>query len=164
MLYREFYVPLYCLCRRIFNNDHDAVEAVNDGMLKVFRNIGNFQQEKGRFFNWIYTIVRNTALDKFRTNQTIPARPALEDLGETIPDQDPGQNPINSLEEKDIYILLDGLNPATRVVCTLFYLEGYPVRDIAEKLSISEGTVKWHCSEARKKLRPIFERHLNESS
>ena len=152
------------MCRRFFDNEHDAIEAVNDGMLKVFKNIASFQQDKGKLFNWIYTIVRNTAVDKFRTAASIPSRPALEDIGDAVPEMASGYNPIKALEQKDIYMLLDELNPATRVVCSLFYLEGYSIRDIAEKLNISEGTVKWHCSEGRKKLKPIFERHLNHRS
>jgi RNA polymerase sigma-70 factor (ECF subfamily) len=66
------------------------------------------------------------------------------------------------LEGKDLYLLLDRLSPATRVICGLFYLEGYSIKDIAEQLTISGGTVKWHLSESRKKLRSILERHFNE--
>ena len=70
-------------------------------------------------------------------------------------------NPILALEKKDVYILLDQLTPATRVVCNLYYIDGFSIREIAERLGLTSGTVKWHLSESRKKLKPIFERHLN---
>lgn len=161
-LYKQFYAPLFCLCRRFFQHDHEAIESVNDGMMKVFGNIGSYRANKGKFFNWVYTIVRNTALDKFRRSVAITSLPDLLNLADTLPETDAGYNPLQALEGKDIYVLLDQLSPATRVVCSLFYIEGYSIKDIAEQLTISTGTVKWHLSECRKKLKPIFERHFNE--
>jgi len=131
-------------------------------MLKVFESIGAYREDKGKFFNWVYTIVRNTALDKLRRLAPVFQPHDLPELENTIPDTAQGHNPVLALEEKDMYILLDELNTSTRVVCTLFYIEGYAVKDIAEALTISTGTVKWHLSESRKKLKPIFERHLSE--
>lgn len=133
-------------------------------MLKVFERIGSYQAEKGKFFNWVYTIVRNTALDKFRSSASASAalRSESYDTAEAIPETDVSNNPLISLEGKDLYRLLDVLSPATRVICGLFYLEGYTIKDIAEQLAISSGTVKWHLSESRKKLRSILERHFSE--
>ena len=160
-LFRQFYVPLFCMCRRFFRNKHEAIESVNDGMLKVFENIGSFEQEKGKFFNWVYTIVRNTALDKFRMAASIPPRADPSGMEDTIADTGSNYNPLLVLEEKDMYKLLDELNPATRVVCSLFYIEGYPINDIAEQLSISTGTVKWHLSESRKNMKSVFKNYFN---
>ncbi|MBS1661444.1 MAG: sigma-70 family RNA polymerase sigma factor [Bacteroidetes bacterium] len=159
-LYKQFYVPLFCLCRRFFQNDHEAIESVNDGMMKVFERIGMYNAEKGKFFNWVYTIVRNTALDKFRSSTVLRAE--SYEVAETIAETDLHANPLVSLEGKDLYILLDRLSPATRVICGLFYIEGYTIKDIAEQLAISSGTVKWHLSESRKKLKSILERHFND--
>jgi len=158
-LYKQFYAPLYCLCRRFFRNEHEAIESVNDGMLKVFSSIASYREDKGKFFNWVYTIVRNTALDKLRAS--IPFTESSDILND-LPETDPVYSPIQSLETKDMYVMLDHLNPATRVVCSLFYMEGYSIKDIADQLSISIGTVKWHLSESRKKMKVILERHFNE--
>jgi RNA polymerase sigma factor (sigma-70 family) len=126
-------------------------------MLKVFAKIGDYRDDKGKFFNWVYTIVRNTALDKLRATVPFAEQPDfLADLPETAP----GFNPIRALEWKDMYALLDELNPGTRVVCSLFYMEGYSIKDIAHQLNISIGTVKWHLSESRKKLKGIMEKYL----
>lgn len=161
-LYKQFYIPLFCLCKRFFQNDHEAIESVNDGMLKVFEKIQQYRPDKGLFFNWVYTIVRNTALDKLRSSVALySVSVPLEKIDESMePDQ--GYNPLSSLEQKDVYVLLDRLSPATRAICGLFYLEGYTINDIADKLRISGGTVKWHLSESRKRLRTILERQLNE--
>ena len=156
-LYKRFFPALFCMCKRFFQNDHDAVESVNDGMLKVYKNIDSFRPEKGVFFNWVYTIVRNTALDKLKLSVSIPQR--AEALSDTEPGSD--DNPLRSLESKEVYQLLDHLPTATRVVCSLFYLEGYSIKDIAEQLQLSPGTVKWQLSESRRKLREVFEKQNN---
>lgn len=126
------------------------MEALNDGMLKVFKNIGRYSDDKGEFFNWVYTIVRNTALDKLKINGG-PRHVEVDDID--IPDND---NPLTALESSDIYKLLDVLPPATRAICILFYLEGCQIPEIAEQLELSAGTVKWHLSEVRKRLKPVL--------
>ena len=153
-LYREFYPALFLLCKRFFSDDRDALEALNDGMLKVYKNMETYKQEKGAFFNWVYTVVRNTALDKLRLIKQKDVQ-ELNENNELIFSEDL----LSSLHWKDIYTLLDVLAPATRVVCSLFYLEGYSINDICEAMQISSGTVKWHLSETRKKLKPVFKKH-----
>lgn len=157
-LYKQFFPALFCLGKRFFQHDHEAIEAVNDGMLKVYKNISSYRADKGIFFNWVYTIVRNTALDKLKISVPIPRR--SEDLS-AIAEPGAGDNPLLALEAKDVYNLLDHLPPATRAVCSLFYLEGYSIKDIADQLQISPGTAKWHLSESRKRLKEVFEKHFN---
>lgn len=152
-LYRRFYPALFLLCRKFFKDDNDSLEALNDGMLRVFKNIGQYSEQKGQFFNWVYTIVRNAALDKLKAdNYYIPA----EVEGLTIVSHD---NPLEALEWKDIYTLLQVLPPGTRAVCVLYYIEGLSVSDICAQLQLSAGTVKWHLSETRNRLKPVLQKY-----
>jgi RNA polymerase sigma factor (sigma-70 family) len=149
-LYHKFYPALFLLCRKFFRENDEAMEALNDGMVLVFKHIGKYDHGKGEFFNWVYTIVRNAALDKLKKRRW----PAYQELNDFTPDRsDPGWS---KLEWKDIYKLLDILPPATRVVCCLYYLEEFSIPEISEKLQLRSGTVKWHLSETRNKLRPIL--------
>lgn len=152
-LYLQFYPALFALCRKFFKDEHEALNALNDGMLKVFKNIGNYDDSKGDFFNWVYTIVRNTAIDKLK----IKKLPPMAELNDVMVNK--GDNPVAGLAWKDIYKLLDALPPATRAVCSLYYLEDFTIKDINERLGISEGTIKWHLSEARSKLKPVLKNH-----
>jgi RNA polymerase sigma factor (sigma-70 family) len=155
-LYRKFYPPLMLLCKRFFRDDHEALEVLNDGMLKLYKNIHTYDVGKGSFFNWAYTIVRNTALDKLKLVK-IPAAIELNGISKTHSEQ----NALQSLEWKDIHKLLDELPPATRGICVLYYLEGFSIMDICGKLGLSAGTIKWHLSETRKKLNPVLKRHFS---
>jgi RNA polymerase sigma-70 factor (ECF subfamily) len=148
------------MCRRFFSNQHEAVESVNDGMMKVFERIGTYSPERGRFFNWVYTIVRHTALDKLRSAVARTIRTDV--LDDEMPETDTGDSPLRSMEQKDIYRLLDRLTPATRIIFDLFYIENYTIREIVDELSVSAGTVKWHLSDGRRKLKSLVEQHFNE--
>ncbi len=154
--YRHFYPSMFCLCKKFFRDDHAVLEAVNDGMMKVFTHLPDYKKEKGALFNWVYTIVRNTALDKLKVSVKVPVGDTDEQEIEIVVG-----NILEHLEWKDIYHYLDHLPPATRAVFSLFYLEHYKIPLIAEKLQISAGTVKWQLSEGRKIMQPILKKHFS---
>jgi RNA polymerase sigma factor (sigma-70 family) len=150
-LYRQFYPGLYALCKKFFVNNHDALTALNDGMLKVFKNIGQYDPSKGELFNWAYTIVRNSAITHLNSQKILHSTTEITDhLEKSL-----FENPFKALEWNDIYFYLDKLPPATRAVCTLHYLEGFAIKEISEQLDLSEGTIKWHLSESRSRLKAL---------
>ncbi|MBS1564920.1 MAG: sigma-70 region 4 domain-containing protein, partial [Bacteroidetes bacterium] len=53
------------------------------------------------------------------------------------------------------------LPPATHAVFVLFAIEGYGHKEIGRQLGISEGTSKWHLSEARKHLQKMITANRN---
>ena len=153
-LYRQFYPGLYALCKKFFINHHDVLTALNDGMLNVFKNIGQYDPAKGGLFNWSYTIVRNAAITLLNSQKILqPTTEITVQIEKSV-----YYNPFKELEWNDIYFYLDKLPPATRAVCTLHYLEGFAIKEISEQLNLSEGTIKWHLSESRSRLRALFSR------
>lgn len=150
-LYRHMYPSMFCMCKKFFQDEHVALEAVNDGMMKVFKALPGYKYNQGSFFNWVYTIVRNAAVDKLRV--TVKATIGnVDEYDET----DNTRSILQNLEWKDIYQFLDCLPPATRLVFSLFYLEQYKIPEIASQLQISTGTVKWHLTESRRIMKPVL--------
>jgi RNA polymerase sigma factor (sigma-70 family) len=158
-LYRQFYPALFALCKTFFTDKHDILTAVNNGMLKVFTHIDQYDPAKGRFFNWVYTTVRNAALTLIRDKKNHLTFELNEQLQETR-----GNNPFKQLEWKDIYHYLDKLPANTRCVCSLHYLEGFSIKEIAHAIDMKEGTVKWHLNECRSRLKTIFEQENLKNS
>jgi RNA polymerase sigma factor (sigma-70 family) len=150
-LYRQFYPALFALCRTFFENNHDILTALNNGMLRVYKNIERFDQNKGTFFNWVYTIVRNAALTLVRDKKTETAPELLtEEIQSAVM-----YNPFQEKDWEDIFLLLGKLPQTTRAVCSLYYMEGFSIKEIAVALDMKEGTVKWHLNESRKRLKMI---------
>jgi RNA polymerase sigma factor (sigma-70 family) len=151
-LYRQFYPGLFALCKKFFPDSHDALTSLNNGMLNVFKNIGKYDPAKGELFSWSYTIVRNAAITHLNSLKVIQQTTEISGQME----QSLYYSPFKELELSDIYLYLDKLPPATRAVCSLHYIEGYAIKEIAEQLSLSEGTIKWHLSESRNRLKSLF--------
>jgi RNA polymerase sigma factor (sigma-70 family) len=145
------YPSMFCMCKKFFQDDHVALEAVNDGMIKVFKALPDYKYNQGRFFNWVYTIVRNVAVDKLR----VTVKATVGNIDE-YDEADNTRSILQNLEWKDIYQFLDRLPPATRLVFSLFYLEQYKIPEIASQLQISSGTVKWHLTESRRIMKPVL--------
>jgi len=150
-LYYQFYPALFNLCKKFFAEDHDIQTALNNGMMKVYKNISQFDFSKGTFFNWTYTIVRNSCLTILRDRKPDSTLEFKDNLiEETLSD------PFESSEWTDIFTSLDKLPPVTRAVCCLFYLEDFSIKEIEQEMGIKSGTVKWHLNESRKRLKDVL--------
>lgn len=127
---------------------------LNNGMMKVFRHIATYDNTKGSLYSWAYTIVRNAALDQMKKKKYPSALQMGEDLLLTS-----DNTPVLQLESKEFYTLLDHLQEPGRAICSLFYVEGFSVSEIARHLQMAEGTVKWHLHLVRKSLKPVLEKY-----
>jgi RNA polymerase sigma factor (sigma-70 family) len=151
-LYKSYYQAMMGLCLRYTKNADDALQALNTGFFKVFKNIHSFKLEKASFYTWARTIIINSCLDLINTNSNI--KPTIEI--ELAADANVPPDAISSMTADEILQLVRSLPPATQAVFNLYVIEGYTHVNIAAMLGISEGTSKWHLSEARKKLQVMI--------
>ncbi len=151
-LYMKMYPMLLSLCKRFFDDKHDILSALNNGMLKVFKNIEQYNSAQAELNTWVYSIVRNEALTMVRNQKSIMLTQELTDyVAEEIK-----VNPFGKYSEDSITYSLNKLPQITRAAFHLFYFEGYSIKEIGGALDIKEGTVKWHLFEGRKKLQQFF--------
>lgn len=140
------------ICLRYTKNDEDAVELLNNGFLKVFKNIQRYDSSQARLYTWIRTIVMNSCLDFVKQKQK------LEKISELSEDVEIHIAPevIGKIKTAELLEHVRRLTPATQAVFNLYVIEGYNHKEIAQLLNISEGTSKWHLSEARKILQQLI--------
>lgn len=151
-LYKQLYPEMFILCCKFFDDEHDILTALNNGMLNVFNNIEKYNINKGSLEGWAYSIVRNAAISLIRSKAT---KPTTEELSPHLK----VETSVNPFKEENIENILDSLKTltiTTRAVFSLFYIEGYLIKEIAVDLEMKEGTVKWHLNEGRNKLKNIF--------
>lgn len=151
-LYKSYYKAMMTLCVRYTKNDADAVEVLNNGFLKVFKNINRYESTQASLYTWIRTIVINSCLDFIKSKQRLETHKELTDAGEA---QVPAEV-INKMKAAELLQLVRSLSPATQAVFNLYVIEGYSHKEIGTLLNISEGTSKWHLSEARKNLQKLI--------
>ena len=66
-LYRNFYRVMMSICLRYTKNETDAMEVLNTGFYKIFKNIQRLDSSKGSLYTWIRTIIINSCLDHIKT-------------------------------------------------------------------------------------------------
>jgi len=135
-----------------YSSDNDlADEILNDSFLKVFNNLHKYD-EKQAFKGWLRTIVVNTAIDYYRKSNQAPD---YEDL-DNVHVADITEDAVSRLSSEEILGLVRKLTPAYRTVFSLYVIDGFTHREIAEKLGIKEGTSKSNLQDARLKLQSMI--------
>jgi len=149
LLYRKFYVAMASICSRYISNQQDAMQILNDGFLKMFKNIQSYDENKAGFYAWINKIMVNTAID-FLRKRHITYTSELSDIKEESAIEN---SVIQKINADELLSLIRQLPAATQLVFNLYTVDGFNHREIGEMLGISEGTSKWHLSEARRQLK-----------
>jgi RNA polymerase sigma-70 factor (ECF subfamily) len=140
------------ICLRYTKNDEDAVEVLNNGFFKVFKNIQRYDSMQSGLYTWIRTIVVNSCLDFIKQKQKLEKVSALNEDAEVHIDPEV----VSKIKTNELLDQVRKLAPATQAVFNLYVIEGYNHKEISEMLNISEGTSKWHLSEARKNLQQLI--------
>jgi RNA polymerase sigma-70 factor (ECF subfamily) len=159
LLYQQFYRYGMSICLRYTATREEAVEVLNDGFMKVFMNIDQYDIKRS-FTSWFRRILVNTAINYHKKNIRHNHRGL-----EKIPDLPvPGQNAMEELTYQEIVGVIQSLPLAYRRVFNLFVIEGYTHEEIAAMLHISIGTTKSNLSRARANLRNILTRNHEEGA
>jgi len=151
-LYKNYYRAMMTICLRYTKNDEDAVEVLNTGFFKAFKNIQRYDSSQATVYTWIRSIVMNSCIDFVKQKQKLQKVSELNDDIEVhiAPEV------IGKIKTAELLGEVRRLAPATQAVFNLYVLEGYNHKEIGQLLNISEGTSKWHLSEARKNLQQLI--------
>ncbi len=158
-LYKSFYSVMMNICVRYTRNEDDAIEVLNTAFYKVFKNIHTYTSGKAAPFTWIRTIVINTCLNFIRSKNKEINVNEIEDAADIYIHPEA----ITQMSSEEILLLVRQLPPATQAVFNLYIIDGYAHKEIAGLLQISEGTSKWHVSEARKILQQQLKEYVRHN-
>lgn len=154
-LYEAHYSQMMGVCLRYAKNEHDALDILQEGFIKVFRNIAKYQVGT-TLAAWIRRIMVNTAIDFYRKN----IRRRTEDLDTAFNIKSLDADAISQCTEKEILAAVQQLTPAYRVVFNLYVIEGYSHKEIAELMEITESTSRSNLVKSRMKLREIIKKKM----
>jgi RNA polymerase sigma factor (sigma-70 family) len=147
-LFRHFYGFAMNVALRYSRDEMDAADIISHAFVKIFKSIHSFDSNKGSLQGWIKKIIVNEGLDHIKSRTRFSENVELE----TVPEPHINSSIIEQMGADEIMEIVKKLPPATHAVFVMYAVDGYNHREIAEQLNISEGTSKWHLSEARKFL------------
>lgn len=156
--YKMFYGFSVAICIRYCSAEADAVEVVNDGFLKIFKQLHSFDARHSNFEaslkGWMKSILINTAIDHFRKNKKNKFFTELTDSASG--EMDSAENAIDKMSYKEIIAIVQCLSPVYRTVFCLYVIDGFKHEEIARQLNITVGTSKSNLSKARINIKKML--------
>lgn len=153
-LYEKTYKRVYYLALRLTGNPEDARDAAQDAFLSAFKALPNLRQPNA-FEGWLFQITANKCRNRAARGHDDEALPEGFEEYEPDPQEDLiPEDALQSAEKRRIILkIIDDLPELQRECVMLFYYSELSVKQIAETLSCSEGTVKSRLNYARQKLK-----------
>lgn len=146
------------ICDRYAGTQDDALEILNDGFLKIFKEIQHYKPAYtdvvSSFKGWLRKIMVYTAIDHFRKNHKHQMVTQLENIEHQVAIVN--EDAIDKLSYEEIIRAIQELSPGYRTVFNLFVIEGMSHDEIASQLGVSVGTSKSNLSKARKQVQKIL--------
>lgn len=154
-LYKRYFGMMSSVALRYYRSEDDALHAINYGFLKVLQNMEKYN-EKYSLATWIRNILVHHFIDEFRKKNSRMSEVDLpvNEVSEKLTSTNLAEYHFSEMELRS---MLNALPNVTGTVFNLYAIEGYKHTEIADLLKISEGTSKWHVSEARKRLKMMLE-------
>lgn len=154
-LYDNYSGALYGVLARMLSNEELAQDALQEGFVKIWKNIDSFDPGRGNLFTWMLNIVRNHAIDMLRSKNIKQKIQKLDDNVRSI-----NKSNHSAIDDEHILIkeLVDQLKPEHRQMIEMAYFMGYTQEELAEELNMPLGTVKTRARAALTQLRRYFEK------
>lgn len=149
------------LAARYVRNAEDAKDIYQEVLIRVYRGLPSFRGES-LFSTWIHRITVNVCLSFIRTRRReddgsdspIPADGSDREVQEPVsPGPLPDRRTMDGEITDRIARAILTLSPRQRMVFTLYHEQDLKLKEIAQSLDCSEGTVKRYLFEATRAMR-----------
>ncbi len=169
-LARSQHRRIYAICYRFTGSQSDAEDLTQEAFLKMYRNLGSFDAERGSFTTWLTTLTRNLLVDHYRRSRM---ERASDSLDESQDGEEDGPRKVDRLADggrsqeqhlagmelrAQIQQALGCLSAELREAVILRDLQEMDYKEIAEVLGVPQGTVKSRISRGRCELARLLKR------
>jgi len=139
---------LYYYLRRIIENEDAVWDVLQETWLAVFQGIRKLKDPL-KFPAWLYQVSHNKAVNWLRKENKY-----IQMTDEQMTDHCENNTAIPAVKEQAelVHELLGKLKLAHREVLTLYFLEGFSIKEMTQVIGVSEGTVKSRLHYAKNKL------------
>ena len=148
-LFERYSRLLLGVCNRYAQSIEEAEDIMQEGFVKIFLNMKDFKGE-GSLVAWMRRIMINTAITHYHKMLKHRYHGDLDEVNETRFEETTWSEADFTREE--LYNVIHKMPDGYRMVFSLYAVEGYKHREIAEILKIDENTSKSQYSRARRWL------------
>jgi RNA polymerase sigma factor (sigma-70 family) len=141
-LYDKFSRKMFGVCLRYAKGREEAEDFLQEGMITVFQRISSFNQD-GSLEGWVRRVLVNTCLEHLRKQKL-----QWVNIDEVEEGAEDGFT-MEKINIKDLLEVINALPTGFKAVFNLYAIEGFTHKEIAEMLSISEGTSKSQYARAK---------------
>lgn len=145
-LYKKFSGLIFGICLRYTKNRMEAQDVMQEVFVKIYNNIHTYQHE-GSFEGWLRRIAVNTSITHYRKNQKHAYQ---EDINDVMRMKD---EPVSAADleftQEEMMTCIQELPHGYKTVFSMYVIEGYMHKEIAEMLGIDINTSKSQLSRAK---------------
>ena len=158
-LYSFFAGPMLGICYRYTKSLADAEDVLQEGFVKVFKNLHQYKFE-GELGGWIRKIMVNTAINYLKKHRRYQTELLFPDDQLHVVAED---HPEVRMSAKELSELIRQLPTGYQTIFNLHAVEGYSHVEIGEILGIHEGTSRSQYARARGLLITWIESKLSDT-
>ncbi|MCB9262908.1 MAG: sigma-70 family RNA polymerase sigma factor [Flavobacteriales bacterium] len=150
-LYETYRRQMHGICLRYCKNEDDAADVLQEGFIKVFKNIGQYRND-GELAAWIRMIMIRTALASLKKQKDfLPIEEHIKEAGEYEMNIN-----FDSFTFDKLVLHLRSLPTGYQAVFNLFVFEELNHQEIADILNCSEATSRSQLFKARKAMQKLI--------
>ena len=152
-LYQLYAKAMYNTCYRMMNSQTEAEDLLQEAFTEAFMKMDSFRYES-TFGAWLKRIVINKCINEIKRKK---ADLKFEDDMSMYNERKEDEDVKAELNVKDIKQAMTQLPDGSRLIFSLYLLEGYDHREIAQILNVSESNSKSQYMRAKRKVKEILE-------
>jgi len=154
-LYDNYSGALYGVILSILADKELAGDVLQEVFVKIWRQIEQYDAEKGRLFTWLVNISRNASIDMLRSKGYHTQKQNRE-LTENV--YSAAGTVSTETDKIGLRKLVTGLKDDHKVLVELAYFQGYTQDEISKLLNVPLGTVKTRLRSALLQLRDLLKK------
>ncbi|RLD40596.1 MAG: RNA polymerase subunit sigma-24 [Bacteroidetes bacterium] len=140
-------------CYRMMNNRENAEDMLQESFSEAFRKLDTFRYES-TFGAWLKRIVVNRCINEIKRKKAdLQFFDDMSQFGKTTIEEEENIE----MDVKSIKMAMQELPNGSRMIFSLYLLEGYDHREIAQILNVSESNSKSQYMRAKRKIKEILE-------
>lgn len=159
-LYKAYSRAMYNICLRMMNTRTEAEDMLQEAFTEAFHRLGTFRYESS-FGTWLKRIVINRCINELKRKKT--DLKLFEDMTPFYSRAEEQEDYESILSVESVKKAMEELPRGSRMIFSLYLLEGYDHVEISQILNISESNSKSQYMHAKQRIKEILQNKSHEA-